>query len=101
MTGVGKGKIKLFLNSAKDGSFEAREGKIKEVIGFGVRKMVFIGVTIFGGLRNGGATGVGKTEDFGDLIKTFADGIVAGGADDFEGVVGGHVKDLGVAAGDD
>ena len=81
----------FFLDGAKDGGFEAREGKIKGVIGLGVREMIFIRVTIFGGLRNSWATRVGKAEDFGDFVKTFADGVVMSGANNFEIIMFLHV----------
>ena len=67
----------------------------------GVGEVIFAGVAMGGGCSDGGAAGVGETEDLGDLIKTFADGVVASGADDLEFVVVGHVDDLGVAARDD
>ena len=51
-----------------------------------------------GGITNGGAAWVGKAENFGDFVEAFADGIVAGGADDFEIVVLLHVNDLSMAA---
>ena len=66
-----------------------------------MRKVIFMRIAIFGGFRDRGATRVGETKDFGDFVKTFADGVVSGGADDFELVVGGHTNNLGVAAGDD
>ena len=47
-----------------------------------------------------GAAGVGEAEDFGGFVEGFADGVVEGGADDFEGVVALHVDELSVAAGD-
>ena len=53
------------------------------------------------GLGDGGAAGVGEAEDFGDFVEAFADGVVAGGADDFEIVMFFHIDDLGVATRDD
>ena len=88
------------MNSTKYCSFEAREREV-QFIDFWVREFVFITIAIFGSVRNGWATRVGKTKDFGDLVEAFADGIVVGGADNFEIVVGGHVKNLGMAAGND
>ena len=64
-------------------------------------KGVFLWVALLGGFGNRGATGIGKTEDFGDFVEAFADGVVESGADDFKLVVGGHVDYLSVAAGDD
>ena len=54
-----------------------------------------------GGGGDGGTTWVGEAEDFSDLVETFADGVVEGGADNLEGVGRGHVDELGVAARDD
>ncbi len=62
---------------------------------------VFFGVAGFGGVGDGWAAWIGKTEDFRDFVEGFADGVVEGGADDFERVGGGHIEELGVAAGDD
>lgn len=53
-----------------------------------------------GGLADGRATWVGKTENFGDFIKTFADSVVASSADDFEVVMLGHSDNLSVATAD-
>ncbi len=63
--------------------------------------MIFLRVARFGGFGDGGAAGVGKTEDFGNLVKAFANGVIARGADNFELVRRFHIDDLGVAAGDD
>lgn len=90
----------VFLDGAEHGGFESRERKI-EVGDFGMRKFISVRITVFGTLGNGGAAGVGKTEDFGDFVEAFADGIVAGSANDFELIMGGHVDDLGVATRDD
>ncbi len=48
-----------------------------------------------------GTAWIGKTEDFGDFVKTFANGIVFGGANNFEGIMGGHGEDLGMATRND
>lgn len=114
------------MDGAKDGGFEARKREVETrggaasvvAIGtgkMGVGKMVFMWIAR-GGFGGGavlvvdfavagggdiGATGVGKTENFGDFVETFADGIVAGGADDLEGVVGRHMNNLGMATRDD
>jgi len=53
------------------------------------------------GCCDAGASGIGETEDFGDFIESFADGIVQSGADNFEIIVRFHVDELGVTAGDD
>ena len=62
---------------------------------------IFFGVALFGFFRDGGAAWVGETEDFGDFVERFADGVVGRCADDFEVVMAGHFYYLGVAAGDD
>lgn len=85
----------VFLDGAEHGSFESREGKI-EIRNFGMGKFVGVRVAILGTFGDGGTTRVGKAEDFGDFVEAFADGIVAGSADDFELIVGGHVDNLGV-----
>ena len=90
MTGGGDGNAEVFLDGAEDGGFEAGEGKV-EVGHFGVGEGVFFWVTGFGGFTDGGAAGVGKTEDFGDFVEAFADGVVVGGADNLEVVVVFHV----------
>ncbi len=63
-------------------------------------KRILLRIAVFSTSGDSGTARVGKAEDLGDFVETFADGVVAGGADDFEMVVGGHVEDLGVAAGD-
>ncbi len=63
--------------------------------------MIFFGVAGFSGVSDRGAARIGETEDFGDFIESFADGVVESGTDDFERVRGGHIEELGVAAGDD
>ena len=88
------------LNSAQDGSFKTGKGKIK-LGNLRMRKFVLVAITSESKLGNSGPTGIGKTEDFRNLIKTFADGVVASGADNFEVIVVGHMDDLGVTAGDD
>ena len=91
------GEVEFLLDGAEDGSLEAGEGEV-ETGDLRVGEVVFVGIAIFGGCGDGGAAGVGEAEDFGDFVETLADGVVAGGADDFEGVVGRHVENLGVAA---
>ena len=66
-----------------------------------MREMILLRVAVFSGLADGWAARVGKTENFGDFVETFADGVVSGGADDFELIVGLHIDDLGMAARDD
>ncbi len=60
-----------------------------------------MGVTTESSLGDGGTSRVGKTEDFGDFVEDFADGVVVGSADNFERIVVGHVNELGVTAGYD
>lgn len=43
-----------------------------------------MGVASLGDLRDGGATWVGEAEDFGNFVKTFTDGIISSGANNFE-----------------
>lgn len=57
-------------------------------------------VAIFGGAGNVWTARVGEAENFGDLVETFADGVVAGGSDDFKMIVTFHVDNLSVATGD-
>lgn len=88
------------LDGAEDGGLEAGERKI-EAINLRMWERVFSRVTIESGLSDRGAARVGKAEDLGDFVEAFTDGVVAGGADDVELIMSGHVDDLGVAAGDD
>ena len=74
---------------------------------FRVAGIYISGLTSFGicdfavcSFGDGGTAGVGKTEDFRHLIKAFADGVVASGADDVKVVVLVHFDNLGMAAGD-
>lgn len=64
-------------------------------------ELIFFGVAISCSFGDRGTARVGETEDFGDFVEAFADGVVESRADDFEVVVGGHFDDLGVAARDD
>ena len=104
----------MFLELAEDGGFESRERKVvrAEFRGgssegasrggeFRVGEGVFLRIAGLGGFADGGAAGVGKTEKFSDFVETFADGVVAGGADNFEVGVGFLINDLSVAAGDE
>lgn len=93
-------KVRDALGFSYHGGFEAGERKI-EAGDFRDGERVFFGVAILSVLRDFGAAGIGETEDFGDFVETFADGVVFRGADDFEGVVGRHGENLGVAAGND
>ena len=64
-------------------------------------KGIFLRVAGFGGFSNGGTTWVGKTEDFGDLVKAFADSVVFAAADNLKMIMLRHADDLGVTARDD
>ena len=90
----------VFLDGAEHGGFEPGEGKI-EIGDLWMGKIISVGVAILSTFSDGGAARVGETEDFGDFVKTFANGIVSSGADDFKLVMSGHVDDLGVATRDD
>ena len=98
MRGVVDVDATFFLNGAEDGGFKAGEGEV-EAGDLGVGEVIFFGVAFGCGSGDGGAAGVGETEDFGDFVEAFADGVVQGGADDVEVVVLLHFDDLGVAAG--
>ncbi len=99
MGGVVESDAAFFLNLSQDGGFEAREREVEGVFRFGVGERVFFWGALFCGLGDGGAAGVGETEDFGDFVETFADGVVESSADDLEVVMFSHADDLGVAAG--
>lgn len=53
------------------------------------------------GASNSGATWVGKSENFGDFIENFADGVIASAADDMKVVVVLHIYNLRMTAGND
>ena len=59
-----------------------------------------MGVAGEGEFGNRWAAGIGKTEDFGDFVEAFADGVVASGTNNLEMIMLRHVDNLGVAAGD-
>lgn len=61
-----------------------------------MREFVFFGVTFFGSLGDGRAARIGETEDFGDFVENFADGVIVGCADNFEVVVVLHEDNLRV-----
>ena len=98
--GRSNGELKLLLDGAEDGGFETTEGKV-ETVDVWNRQMIFVRVTLEGGLSNGGAAWIGETEDFGDFVEDFADGVVTSAADNMEIVVVSHVDNLGVTTGDD
>lgn len=98
--GGGDGEVAVGLNGAEDGGFEAGEGEI-ETVDLRVRKAVFARVALEGAFSDRRAAGVGEAEDFGDFVEAFADSIVAGGANNLEMIMLGHVNNLSVAAGYD
>lgn len=88
------------MDGAKNGGFEAGEREI-ETVNLWMRKAVFMRVAIERALGDVGAAGVGEADDFGDFVEAFADGIVAGGTNNLEMIMLGHIDDLSVAAGYD
>ena len=91
------------MDGAEDCCFEAREGKVERLgaVGIfedGVGELIFVRVAFFGSFGDSGAARVGKTEDFGDFIKAFTDGVVAGSGNNFKIGVAGHINNLSVAA---
>ena len=94
------GKITVFLDGAKDGGFETTEREV-ETVDFWHRKLIGFFVAFERGAINSGATWVWKSENFGDFIENFADGIVASAADDMKIVVVLHIYNLRMAAGND
>ena len=93
-------KITVFLDGAKDGGFETTEREV-ETVDFWHRKLIGFFVTFERNFGNSRTTWVGETENFGDFIKNFADGIVASAADDMKIVVALHIYNLRMAAGND
>ena len=63
--------------------------------------MICLVVAGFGGVGDSGTTWVGEAEDFCNLVKNFADGIVASAAEDGEVVVCGHADNLSVSTRED
>lgn len=94
------GKITVFLDGAKDGGFETTEREV-ETVDFWHRKLIGFFVAFECGASNSGATWVGKSENFGDFIENFADGVIASAADDMKIVVVLHIYNLRMAAGND
>ena len=94
------GKITVFLDGAKDGGFETTEREV-ETVDFWHRKLIGFFVAFECGASNSGATWVGETENFGDFIENFADGVIASAADDMKIVVVLHIYNLRMAAGND
>lgn len=88
------------MDGAKDGGFETTEREV-ETVDFWHRKLIGFFVAFERGASNSGATWVGKSENFGDFIENFADGIVASAADDMKIVVALHIYNLRMAAGND
>ena len=73
--GVRDGEAEFGLDGAEHGSFEAGKGKIK-VCDLGVGERVFGGVAGLSSFGDGGSARVGEAENFGDLVKAFADCII-------------------------
>ena len=94
------GKITVFLDGAKDGGFETTEREV-ETVDFWHRKLIGFFVAFECGASNSGATWVGKSENFGDFIENFADGVIASATDDMKVVVVLHIYNLRMAAGND
>ena len=88
------------MDGAKDGGFETAERKV-ETVDFWHRKLIGFCVAFERGASNSRTTWVGKSENFGDFIENFADGIVASAADDMKVVVALHIYNLCMAAGND
>ena len=93
-------KITVFLDGAKDGGFETTEREV-ETVDFWHRKLIGFFVAFERNFGNSRTTWVGETENFGDFIENFADGIVASAADDMKIVVALHIYNLRMAAGND
>ena len=94
------GKITVILDGAKDGGLETTEREV-ETVDFWHRKLIGFFVAFECGASNSGATWVGKSENFGDFIENFADGVIASAADDMKIVVVLHIYNLRMAAGND
>ena len=62
------------MNGAEDGGFETRKGEVK-ILDSRVGEFVFIGVSLFGCFSNRWTTRIWETEDFGDFVEAFADGV--------------------------
>ena len=88
------------MDGAKDGGFETTEREV-ETVDYWHRKLIGFFVAFECGASNSGATWVGKSENFGDFIENFADGVIASAADDMKIVVVLHIYNLRMAAGND
>lgn len=88
------------MDGAKDGGFKTAEREV-ETVDFWHRELIGFFVAFERGASNSGATWVWKSENFGDFIENFADGIVASAADDMKIVVALHIYNLRMAAGND
>ena len=88
------------MDGAKDGGFETAKREV-ETVDFWNWKLVSVGIAFECGASNSGATWVGKSENFGDFIENFADGVIASAADDMKIVVVLHIYNLRMAAGND
>ena len=88
------------MDGTQNGGFETAKREV-ETVDFWNWKLVSVGIAFECGASNSGATWVGETENFGDFIENFADGIVASAADDMKVVVVLHIYNLRMAAGND
>lgn len=95
----GDGEAELVLDSAENGGFDAAKGEI-EAVDFWNWEMIFVWVALLDLFGDVWAARVGKAENFGDFVKTFAYGVVTRAADDFEMIVAFHVDNLGVTTTD-
>ena len=88
------------MDGTQNGGFETAKREV-ETVDFWNWKLVSVGIAFECGASNSGATWVWKSENFGDFIENFADGIVASAADDMKVVVVLHIYNLRMAAGND
>lgn len=63
--------------------------------------MVFSAIAGEGGMGDSWSTWIRETENLGDFIKTFTNGVVSCGTNDFEMIMSVHFKNLSMATGND
>ena len=88
------------MDGTQNGGFETAKREV-ETVDFWNWKLVSVGIAFECGASNSGATWVGETENFGDFIENFADGVIASATDDMKVVVALHIYNLRMAAGND
>lgn len=88
------------MDGTQNGGFETAKREV-ETVDFWNWKLVSVGIAFECGASNSGATWVGKSENFGDFIENFADGVIASATDDMKVVVALHIYNLRMAAGND